>query len=720
MLIGAAVLLLATASHLSAQTSVTGRVVDESGAPIAGARVTAIGATAETLTAPDGFFALDLSGPAATLLVTAVGFADRLVTATIESTLPLSVILLRRGITESVVVSAEAPVRLASPASATVLDHEAIAAAPALALDDRLRSLPGFSLFRRSSGRVANPTTQGVTLRGLAASGASRATVVSDGVPLTDPFGGWVQWGRLPTAAVERVTVTRGGASDLYGADAVGGAIVVDTARAGARLQLDGGTQGTARASMFGGRTRGRNGVRGGAEWFTTDGFVVVAPDARGPVDTPASSRHVSLLGGAAFGMPRRVEADLQAGYFDEDRDNGTPFQENATIVRHGAGRVSGAFGGTFIVGRVFGASQDYSQTFSAIAADRESEQPTRAQRVEASTAGFAADVVLPWRGSATLVGVAFQEVRAALEDRSLVAPGAAADTTEATQRTAAVIAQLSMPPRPTWSLSAGVRVEGVTSGREREPRTSVVNVAPRAAIVVQVTPSVSLRGALQSGYRFPTINELYRDFRVGNVITRANPALDGEEAFGFEGSLFARQSQVTARISGFWNRVQDAIVNATIADDGAVIVRERRNAATIRARGVEAEADAHLGRFVSVTAGVAFIDSTFVEGADLEGLDVPQVPGVHASAGLTVTLPRGQAAVEWRGLGRQFDDDRNRFELERTWSVDARAAWRVRRGVEVFAAIENAFDVEQDVGRTPVRTIGLPRTTRAGLRLLR
>ena len=67
-------------------------------------------------------------------------------------------------------------------------------------LDDALRFVPGFTLFRRTGSRVANPTAQGVTLRGLGGSGASRALVLDDGMPMNDPFGGWVYWGRVPRA----------------------------------------------------------------------------------------------------------------------------------------------------------------------------------------------------------------------------------------------------------------------------------------------------------------------------------------------------------------------------------------------------------------------------------------------------------------------------------------------------------------------------------------
>ena len=128
----------------------------------------------------------------------------------------------RPRIAESVVVTGFAPA-LATPSAVTTLGRQTFASTPAVALDDALRSVPGFSLFRRSSSRVANPTTQGATLRGLAASGSSRALVLADDVPLNDPVGGWVYWNRVPFAALEEVSVARGAAGDLQGADALAG-----------------------------------------------------------------------------------------------------------------------------------------------------------------------------------------------------------------------------------------------------------------------------------------------------------------------------------------------------------------------------------------------------------------------------------------------------------------------------------------------------------------
>lgn len=705
----------------SPQLRVTGTVEDPSGARIANAAVSIEGTTPRTRTGADGAFTLDVSGASLVrLVITATGFADRAVLVVPGAAAPLVIVLRARGISESLTVSGERGVRLVTPASVTVLDGEAIASAAPLALDDLLRAVPGFSLFRRSSSRVANPTTQGVTLRGMAASGASRTAVLVDDVPLTDPFGGWIQWSRVPAAAIERVEIARGGSSDLYGGNAVGGAIALTTARTGGRLFLDGGSHGTARASGFGAHRLGDAGLRAGVERFTTGGYVIVAPESRGAIDTPATSRHTAVYGGLDRAAGR-APFDISGGYLSEARGNGTPFQVNATTTRHASGRLNGAAGPGFLTARVHGATTDYEQTFSAVLAGRAAERPTSEQQVASSTAGASLDWLQPWRRATLLVAAHARDVRAELVDQALSTPQPVAATrTDASQRTASLTTQLSVPLSDRVLLAAGLRAEAWTSRRAGADGETRFSAGPRASIVYQHTPALSFRGSLQGGYRFPTINELYRDFRVGNALTRANPELTPEDSLGVEASTLYRRGALTARAAVFSTRLSGGIVNVTLESSPALILRERQNAASIRARGVDVEADVRLGTVLALTASSAFVDSTFRSGAGLDGLRVPQVPRVQASAGARASWPAASVAAEWRFTSAQFDDDRNQFALARAGMVNARAAWRPRRGVELFIAVENAFDAEQDVGRTPLRTIGLPRTARAGLRLLR
>ena len=105
----------------------------------------------------------------------------------------------------------------------TAVDAEALDSRPGVNIDDRLRDIPGFSLFRRSSSLVAHPTTQGVSLRGIGSSAAGRTLVLYDGFPANDPFGGWVYWSRMNPDAVEVIEVSRGATTSAYGDRAHGG-----------------------------------------------------------------------------------------------------------------------------------------------------------------------------------------------------------------------------------------------------------------------------------------------------------------------------------------------------------------------------------------------------------------------------------------------------------------------------------------------------------------
>ena len=240
--------------------------------------------------------------------------------------------------TEAVVVTASRAegVTTSGAAPVSVLASSDLALLPPAPLDDALKSVPGFSLFRRTTSRAANPTTQGAGMRGLSASGASRALVLADGVPLNDPFGGWVYWSRVPAAAVDRVEVMRGSGSDLYGADAMAGVVQVLTRKPGdgsVKVDLEGASHGTARASLFTGGSRGPWRGTASGEAFTTDGYVLVPEDQRGPVDVPATQRYDSGRVGVGYetsGFYARVTGDVYA----EHRDNGTPIQTNSTDIR--------------------------------------------------------------------------------------------------------------------------------------------------------------------------------------------------------------------------------------------------------------------------------------------------------------------------------------------------------------------------------------------------
>src|SRR5829696_406989 len=118
------------------------------------------------------------------------------------------------------------------------IDRERLEHSASNRLEDILRDIPGFAQFRRSDSRTANPTSQGATLRALGGNASSRALLLLDGVPQTDPFGGWISWPAYDQRRLGRIRVIRGGGSGVYGSGALAGTIEMESASADEQPRL--------------------------------------------------------------------------------------------------------------------------------------------------------------------------------------------------------------------------------------------------------------------------------------------------------------------------------------------------------------------------------------------------------------------------------------------------------------------------------------------------
>jgi TonB-dependent Receptor Plug Domain len=314
----------ASPASASSTAAIHGVVLDAAGAPVV-AEIRRDDATGPVIATSDagGRFAIPADAAGARLVVTAAGFAAAILPGTMPastasaSSPTVRIVLQPAGVAEQVTVTAgRRELRgTDTPGATSTLTSAELMSSAALQPDDALRQTPGFTLFRRSSSRAANPTTQGVTLRGLSASGASRTLVLAGGVPLNDPFGGWVYWGRVPEAAIDRIEIVRGALSDLYGADAVGGVIHIvplEATRNSVRGSVEGGSLGTSRVSLFGGAQRGPWFGNIAGERLSTDGAVIVAPDQRGPIDTPAGVTYHTLLLSAGARAPHDTTFEVR------------------------------------------------------------------------------------------------------------------------------------------------------------------------------------------------------------------------------------------------------------------------------------------------------------------------------------------------------------------------------------------------------------------------
>ena len=619
-----------------------------------------------------------------------------------------ALLLLLQQVQDTITVTAtRTETRLAdTPASVVVLPKEAIATSAASTVDNALREVPGFTLFRRSDSRTANPTAQGVSLRGIGASGASRALVLDDGIPLNDPFGGWLYWGRIARASLDRIEVVRGGGSELYGIAAMGGVVQFirrPTSSDALVVDVGGGSERTASSSLFASMHRGAWSGSVSGDFLTTAGYVLVQPSQRGSVDTPASSHHTAVDATLERAFGDSARAFLRASRYGEGRDNGTPLQTNDTAIRQLA---LGADAGGLNV-RLYASHQDYAQSFSAIAADRNSERLTVLQKVPSRGEGASVQWAAPlFTRNAILAGGEVHSVRGESDEEQFTARGTAFVTSGGRQRTSSAFAEDLISVSSSVSVTAGVRYDDWHG----ESAWS-----PRLALLVHATDRLALTASAYRAFRAPTLNELYRSFRVGNVVTLANASLGPERLNAIEAG--ARYDNV--RVTLFSMTTDDAIANVTQSITPAQITRQRQNLGSSRSRGVEFDGDWRLGAPWRLSAGYLFSDSTVATG-DLRGKRLPQVPRNQATAQLAYTASRATVGVHTRWSGRQFDDDLNQLPLRGYFAGDVFTSVPLFASVAITAAIENALDRRIETGATPVITLANPRTTRFGLRYVR
>lgn len=704
-------------------TPLSGVVIDPTGAVVAGAVVTVTFADTrqEVFSAADGTWSTSVPAGQSSvgIRVTAPGFASTERAVTLPST-AVRFVLRPQGIAESVTVSADsATARLAVESSATSIDRSAIASAPAMRLDDQLRTVPGFSLFRRTTSAVANPTTQGVTLRGLSASGASRTLVVADDVPLNDPFGAWVYWNRVPVVALQRVDVIRGASGDVHGNDALGGVIRLTTRTSrGAEGWFDGGSLGTARGAGYGAASRGAWNAGAAVERMKTDGFIVVAPESRGAIDVPADSRSTSTIGwaGAARGS---FQATLRGGYFTERRGNGTPGQLNTTVTRWTGANAHGLLGGGVWDARGDVSLTNYHQTFTAATGTvRGAERMTALQWVHGIGGGVGVNWLRQTSRALLLVGASSRTARADLDEAAFSFAGVlgATNRTQPRQRGNGAVFQGRFDVSPRATIEAGARVDRWTLSKvgQTVPKTNLTFFEPRLGLSLRVRDDSTLRVSWLTGFRTPTMNELYRSFRVGNTVTNANANLEPEVSSGPEVAFTMQRERWTGRAIFYATRLNGAVYNRTVTQTPTAITRERANG-DARAIGSELELEWRASRALAFTTAWAINDSKFTSG-ELDGKRTPQVPRVGGSVGLRANAGPFAGALTVRVIGAQFDDDINTLNLRQASLVDGRAGWRLSRRLELFGAIENVLDRAVDTGKTPLRTVGAPRMGRAGI----
>ena len=622
-----------------------------------------------------------------------------------------------------------------------VIDRQRLQDSASGRIESVLGDVAGFQQFRRSDSRSANPSAQGATLRALGGNASSRTLLLLDGVPLADPFFGYIPFSALVPDRLSVVRVTRGGGIGAFGAGAVAGTIELASAT---RDQLPG----FAASAFYGSREStelsasitpdlGSGYVSLSGRWDKGDGFQT----------TPKAQRVAATVPAAYEGWSTSLRAVAPISATSELQFRATLFQDDRTLRFAGADSMSqGQDASIRYINRgrwqVDALAYIQARNFANMVMSSSTFRKSLDQRNTPST-GLGGKIELrPPVGADHLLRIGV-DTRLASGDMYEDAYNANIAANPVTFRRHAGGEQTTTGifAEDDWTLgnivlTGGVRADrwSIRDGFYRQVNATTGaatasafadrsdwEVSGRVGALYRASDAIALRGAAYSGFRLPTLNELYRPFVVFPITTQANDALTPEKLKGAEiGIDLTPAPGITLSATTFYNRLDDAIANVTIPT--IINTRKRRNVEAVVAKGVELTAAAALGD-LRLSASYAYSHSSVrAPGSAFDGLTPAQSPRHAASATIAYSPAQGPTlSTTLRYVAKQYEDDLQSDVLPDALTLDAIARLPLGHGVTVVARGENLFDkvvVTRNAGGSI--DLGTPRTLWIGISFAR
>lgn len=590
-------------------------------------------------------------------------------------------------------------------------------------LDQALKRETQASLFRRQSSLTANPTIQGISLRAIGPSGAGRALVTLDGVPQNDPFGGWVIWAALPQDAIDGVHVLKGAGGGAYGAGALTG--VIDLSLAPAR----GTHYGRVRAGedenwlVAGGLGLGDVAVHYSARNLNGDTAVRV-PQA-GAADGPVTGRDSTWLANGSFDLCDGCGTlSLLAGAYESRRDTGLV---GATATSTGAQLAVSltkqptpeALGWRL---QAWHRDSGLSNRSVAVAAGRTGTS-TAADQVKTPGTGDGINAALRHQSGGTEWEVGFDARVTEGQSREFYRYMSGAPTRYRVAGGKTTLAGLygegSRNQGP-WTLAAALRADTwkASDAHRTEIDTATglstlqLNPADKQESVLSARLGVAYafdrviaRVAAYNGFRPPSLNELYRPFRVGNDVTEANADLKPETLTGFELGLRTPGRDRFIDATLFANTLKDPIANVTIGMGPSTFptagfipaggtLRQRRNLGRINAHGAEMRGAYTIDDRLALTGSATWTHARVeAPGQPADGKRPAQAPEYSLSVGLRSQLGKTRINADVILDGESFEDDLNTLTLDPSTRLNIDIGYPLSDRLTLNLSVENALD---------------------------
>ena len=642
-----------------------------------------------------------------------------------------------------VVLGSSLPLPPGTPAyGSVVIDRDRLTGDASGRVEDVLSDVAGLQQFRRSDSRSANPSAQGVTLRALGGNASSRALVLLDGVPIADPFFGYIPFNALVADRLAGVRITRGGGAGAFGAGAVAGTIELASAtRADLPVLAGSADYGSFNSETLSGSYSpdlGGGFVSASGKWERSDGYFTTPAAQSTRAD--ARAKFEDWSGGLRAVAPIDAETEIQA--------RGLVFRDNRTLRFQGADSSSeGEDASVRLIHRgdwaIDALAYVQARNFTNKVISATTFKLTLDQRNTPSTGlGGKIEVRPPVGGDHVLrVGVDARYADGELFEDAYTGSGAISTRRNAGGDTSTIgvfveddwtLGRLVLTGGvrgDRWTItngffhevagpgSASAAVGTVTSDKHYADRDGFEGTG-RIGALFHASDSIAIRAAGYTGFRLPTLNELYRPFVVFPVTTQANENLGLEKLKGVEGGIdLTPLPGISIGITGFYNRLDGAIANVTIGTN----LRQRQNVDAIVAKGIELTVDARHGA-VSLNGSYAFSDSHVRASGLQSGLNgfIPAQSPRHVASATLAWEPKAGPGLSTtvRYIGKQYEDDLQTDVLPGVWTVDAVARMPIGKHFSIVARAENLFDATIITrNQAGSMDLGTPRTLWIGVR---
>jgi outer membrane receptor protein involved in Fe transport len=648
---------------------------------------------------------------------------------------------------ETVVITAtRASTHLADvPESVGLVSAADIQATPVKSLDGVLRQVPSVNLPALSSYELF-PNLSTVSMRGL---GGSRALVLLDGVPLNDPFFGYVQWNLVPLGDVQRVEVVRGGGAALWGNYAMGGVINVVTrvpGQDGLSLDAAGGSYGTVSVNGLGTLGIADNArLSFGAATLRTDGYNPVSPAFHVPLTVPSAFQADNLQANLQYDIAPDLSATVHASYHDTAQVLHTPKNQNSQSEWNVSGNLVANLGGSDLTATLFHIyarlrSDNSATPIGGVAGTNEYVQ----NRHYTPATSDGASLVWSMTGNDWLkllsVGADYQTLHGNDTGFVFSPTGSGAvirtDIARGSQRFAGLFAQAGVAPFAGFDVLASARYQyfenfggfdGAPGGAGAVPATHLSAFDPRLSLRYEVAPWISLRAAAYQAFHAPVMNSLYRSFSNRFGIFFSNAALKPETLTGEEAGIDVDFGAVHAQATYYYNEVKDLLTTRPLAPierpPGFTFGTRNVNAGNARAQGVELQVDWTVFDGLDAKFGYAYADSIITRNA-VDPLSIGKqlggVPRQTGSAQLNFSDGgwRLSADVFWHD--KFYSDNDHTLPIGSKFVVGFSASYALDEHFEPYLQVENLFDerhIAANAG-TSAPELETPLTILVGLRV--